>query len=668
MKGNTSVFALGSKSLESRFSRNVTSAWEDFMVRGDVSKPQVRDVVLKSWQRCRDAQILHEGNSAPLSMAELDLQSLHDKHSNLLRAAFEVSKTLSSTLRDSKSVLMVTDFQGVILESYGDKAVNKSRIESHVYPGACWGERQRGTNAIGTALATGGPVQIHALEHYCEGLREWTCSAALIRGQHKTDILGAVDVSGFDKTLNVHSLALAISISSQIEATLAGWEAHDRIVLLQLCSEKASHWKSDGLIILDNRGCVMSVNQNAQEILRSRGIKVDITRGNRLGEIGVMSSLGASSLQWISEDWIQPVVVNGKKLGMIIVIPQQVSSTRSVLARSADTSSNQGEIRTVVNHAFDRIVRRSEVMCAAIDRAKRFAVVKCPILILGETGVGKEEFAHAIHEASGVSAGPFIPVNCGALAKDLVASELFGYADGSFTGARRGGRAGKFEEANGGTLFLDEIGELPADIQTHLLRVLQDGNVIRVGESRERKVSVRILSATHRDLRTDIAEGRFREDLYYRIALASLTIPPLRARTNDIVPLAEHFLELLFRQYGGRKKCLDDELVEVLRTYSWPGNVREMKNLLESMFHLSDSDVLGANDFPHEFIRETRGSKGTCISEVDAVGNLRSIERDAIVAALMQTQWNMLKAARLLGIARSTLYQKVKSYEISTVS
>ncbi|MBH2043470.1 MAG: sigma-54-dependent Fis family transcriptional regulator [Comamonadaceae bacterium] len=660
MKANSN--ALGPEVLKARFSQNVMSAWEDFMTFNQIKKPLVRDVVLSSWQRCREAQVSPTVSKAPLPTTRVNIEHLLEQHSNLLRATYDVSKMLSSTFETSRSVLLVTDSQGIILETYGDRATREAGEERHISSGGCWSEQMSGTNAIGTAIVVGGPVQIHALEHYCEGVKEWTCSAALIHGPGNTDILGVVDISGFDKTFNTHSLALAISIGSQIEATLAGWAAYDQIALLQWCNEKASSWKTDGLIVLDHRGCVINANDKSHEILQDLGIKVNLARGNRLMDINQMNPHGVSTsgVDWISEDWIQPAVIDGKKLGTLIVIPHRGPSPKGGVERPTNISSAQGD-PAATDRAFDRIISNSEVMCSAIDRAKRLAMAICPVLILGETGVGKEEFALAIHKASGVSKGPFVALNCGALVKDLVASELFGYSEGAFTGARRGGRAGKFEEANGGTLFLDEIGELPLDIQAHLLRVLQDGTVIRMGDNRERKVSVRILSATHRDLRVDIANGRFREDLYYRIAITTLVIPPLRARTNDIEPLVEYFLKLLFLQYGGRKKYLSAELIETLKAYPWPGNIRQMKNAIESMWHLTESDMLELKDIPYEHVAQMR-------MMMNADTHLRTTEREAIIVAINSTGGNMRKTAHQLGIARSTLYQKVKTYGISKTS
>lgn len=659
MKANPN--ALGPEALDSKFSKNVRSDWESFMTFNQIQKPSVRDVILSSWQRSRNAQVMPTENDPRVLASVSDLEILREKHANLLRAADIAVKSLGEMLETSQSMLLVADPQCMLLETYGHRAtLEVGKKQRSTVPGACWSEGISGTNAIGTAVAIGSPVQIHSSEHYREGIRVWTCSAALVRGVTNTDIVGVVDLSGFAKTFNTHNLALAMSIAGQIEATLAGWRAHDQIALLQWCNKKSLAWRNDGLVILDDRGCVISTNENAHEILEERGINVKLAHGARLFDVKRMKHIESSTtyINWILEDWIKPVVIGGKLLGALVVIPRKSNYSHAVVEKRPQDFSLEHDGDSTLDQAFSRIVSSSEVMCSAINRAKKLSAVNCPVLIQGETGVGKEEFALAIHKGSTVSGGPFVAVNCGALVKELVASELFGYSEGAFTGARRGGRAGKFEEANGGSLFLDEIGELPLDVQTHLLRVLQDGTVIRMGDNVERKVSVRILSATHRNLREAICNGQFREDLYYRIAITSLVIPPLRARTNDIEPLTEHFLNLLFQQYGGRRKIHSPELLETLTTYAWPGNVRELKNVIESMWHLAEGDMLRPEDIEYEQLVKIR-------TVVNTDTHLSTAEREAIVAAINRTGGNMLKTAQQLGIARSTLYKKMKLYGLS---
>jgi transcriptional regulator of acetoin/glycerol metabolism len=656
------VDILGADGVGIAFSREVMSAWESFMVHGDCQNNYVRDVIRLSWERCRSIDVSPLTAAAPMSVNGEDLRRHQNRHRELLDTARTVVVALEPILSHSRSLLVVTDPQGVILDAYGDPGTLKLGAERHITPGGHWAEDCGGTNAIGTAIASGYPVQVHAVEHYCEGVKTWTCAAALIRDDQGKDILGTIDISGSDDTFNAHSLALAVSTASQIESILKGNEARDLIRLLEWCNAKGGILQRDGLIVLDRKQRIVSANEKAAAALRRLGVPHGIVAGQslpvgRFGTNGMRTprpGVDSNNPEWMDPAWMQPVVVDGKTMGYTLVIPDR---TPRILHHAASQSASP-PISGHLEHSFDKIVGVSEGISAAIERSKRLAQGEQPILVLGETGVGKEEFSKAIHLASRVRSGPFVALNCAALAKDLVASELFGYVDGAFTGAAPGGRRGKFEEADGGTLFLDEIGELPIDVQAHLLRVLQDGIVTRVGENRTRKVAVRVISATNRELRTEIARGLFREDLYYRLAATTLSIPPLRARQRDIPILADYFLELLEQRYGGPSKIISNGLNQLLSMYSWPGNIRELRNVLESMWHLSDQAILDIDDFPPEY-------RDSGLDEsIPQFAGLRGKEREAIIAAIESHAGNMRQAALALGIARSTLYEKMKAYGI----
>lgn len=656
------IDVLGSDATDKSFSREVMSAWENFMVHGDCGESRVRDVIRSSWERCRKVEVSPLLGVAPFSVVGEELNRHQEYHRELLDAARAVVVALKPILNHARSILVVADPQGVILDAYGAPRTLELGAERHIAPGGHWAEDRGGTNAIGTAIAAGGPVQVHSVEHYCEDIKTWTCAAALIRDDQGKDILGTIDISGSDDTFNVHSLALAVSAASQIEAILKGNEARDLIRLLEWCNTRTNVPHGDGLILLDRKHRIVSSNDKAGAALRRLGVPHSMVAGQPLPSsrtgIGRITASAISSgyPEWMEPDWIQPVAVEGKTVGYALVIPDRTS--RGVQSGSAYTNPpNFAESRDE-HPTFANIVGVSEGIRAATERARRLALGAQPVLVLGETGVGKEEFAKAIHEASRVHAGPFIALNCAALAKDLVASELFGYADGAFTGAARGGRRGKFEEADGGTLFLDEVGELPLDVQAHLLRVLQDNIITRVGENKTRKVNVRVISATNRDLRNEIARGLFREDLYYRLAATTLSIPPLRARQRDIPILADHFLQSLEQKYGGNGKTVSSSLYQALGAYPWPGNIRELRNVLESMWHLSDGSVLDVDDLPPEYRDSEFGAPPRQLT------GLPGKERDAIIAAIDQCGGNMRQAAITLGIARSTLYEKIKIYGI----
>ena len=311
---------------------------------------------------------------------------------------------------------------------------------------------------------------------------------------------------------------------------------------------------------------------------------------------------------------------------------------------------------------FSDVIGESRPIHGAREKAKKAAKSPSTILLLGETGTGKEVFAQAIHNASDRKQGPFIAVNCGAIPRELIHSELFGYSEGAFTGARRGGQPGKFELADGGTILLDEIGDMPMTMQTNLLRVLEDRIVVRVGGDKPIHVDVRVIAATSRDLEEEVEKGDFRKDLYYRLNVFSIPLPPLRECKKDLPLLAGHFVERLSRKLGKDIKNIDQAVFSIISGYSWPGNVRELRNVLEQAVSLADGEELLAEHLPTHLEQEE-----SLVSEVDDEGviSLKALEKMAIERALSSCGGNVTKAARALGIRRSTLYEKMKKYGIS---
>lgn len=304
---------------------------------------------------------------------------------------------------------------------------------------------------------------------------------------------------------------------------------------------------------------------------------------------------------------------------------------------------------------FDRIVGTSPAITAVINLARRVATTDTTVLILGETGTGKEVFAEAIHQASPRNGKPFVAINCSAFGKELLESELFGHKAGSFTGAVKD-KKGLFEEANGGTIFLDEIGELDHDLQAKLLRVLESQQFIKIGDTKTTKVSVRILAATNRNLQEDVLKGNFRSDLFYRLSVFQITLPSLRDRRKDIPILAKMFI----RQYASKVNTqitgATPDFYNKLEAYNWPGNVRELKNIIERAVIMCDGTELDTSVLPYEFGSPT-ASTGN-----DLTFELSSIEQQHIRRVLIHTRGNRAETARLLNIGIATLYRKLKEY------
>ncbi|MET0339519.1 MAG: sigma 54-interacting transcriptional regulator [Polyangiales bacterium] len=335
-------------------------------------------------------------------------------------------------------------------------------------------------------------------------------------------------------------------------------------------------------------------------------------------------------------------------------------------ASDAESNSEESACPSPSEDKFDRILGGSAALAQAVQRARLLAKVTTSVLLQGETGVGKEVFARAIHEGGTQAAGPFVVVSCGGLPRDLLASELFGYTDGPVQGVPHGGVCGKLEAAQDGTLFLDDVLEMPLDLQPYLLRVLEEGVVYPVGSVQPRKVSFRVIAACNRDPWKEVTAGRFRMDLFYRISAASLRIPPLRERMDDVPTLIAHFVREVSQRDGVRPRVLPEAWMSTLMQYAWPGNVRELRNFVEATVLLSadGADALDFGALPA--LLHSPGFATAATESESAPLGLKRAERDAIGAALRTQGGNLTQVARELRIARSTLYLKVKKYGLDS--
>lgn len=355
----------------------------------------------------------------------------------------------------------------------------------------------------------------------------------------------------------------------------------------------------------------------------------------------------------------------GELLGAISV-EQDISQLVKLNEELTETSLALDSLKTEVNREkgdpFSQIKGQSKAIKRSIELAKKVAVTDATVLITGESGVGKEVFARAIHAASLRRENNFIPINCGAIPSALFESELFGYEAGAFTGAAKQGKAGKLEIANNGTLFLDEIGELPLEMQVKLLRALQEQAFYPVGGTKAKRVNVRIIAATNRDLEQRVAEGRFREDLYYRLNVVNLHVPTLKERREDIPELISIFLKECASKYQKPLPSMNHDVLTLLMQYDWPGNIRQLKNVIERLTILADQEFK-VGDLPH-YIRQANLKTEPLSPNPPLQEEKELLERDRILKALQETYGNKSAAARKLGISRAGLYQKLKKWKI----
>jgi len=440
---------------------------------------------------------------------------------------------------------------------------------------------------------------------------------------------------------------------------------------------------SDGVLMVDHQGIITQVNPSAEKIIgktaqEMKGSPVkDVTVGKALCiekmlakqqsyyDVELMLDTAAGHIYCVSSG--KPILDDQGTLNGGVILLRPMEKVQRLVNRFSGAQAN---------FHFRHIIGNSAEIRETVRLASHAASTMSTVLLQGESGTGKEVFAQAIHNRSARRKGPFVAVNCGAIPRELIASELFGYAEGAFTGAKRGGRPGKFELASGGTLFLDEIGDMPLDQQVALLRVLQDKKITRVGGDKMIPVDIRIICATNRDLKQEIEKGRFREDLYYRLNVITIEVPPLRRRREDIPLLVDYFLKKIGRDWGVEIESVEPEVMEYLTRYEWPGNVRELQNVVERMISMADGNTIGLNLLPPEIynandlansqekvvpVRMGRLSR----ERQNRKQLLAEKESQEILALLTKHGGNVSQVARDMGVSRNTLYRKMKQYNIS---
>jgi transcriptional regulator of acetoin/glycerol metabolism len=626
--------------------RGVGRAWERFLSACSIDGIGVRDVVLDSWRRCVEQGVDPRRSAATVSVAGEALDGLYRANDALYEAIKICVAPAVRHLAGTRTVLITSDARGTLLTADGDPPLADQMIANRIVPGACWGEDGGGTNAIGTALTLGQPTQIHSQEHFCEAGKPWSCNAGLIRDPVDHRILGAVDVTGPNEMLVMHATAFVATLVERIEAQILARETMDRCRLIEAFYEQTT--PGDAVIVCDARGRIVKTTSAVREIATLGEMRAALTADARIG------GLSGETLEredfgrlpdWLKPEWLVPLRSGGRCTGALLRLPMSRGAPKPAPA-------------VPLPPGFRQMAEASPSLEPVLRQADCFARRKVPILLEGETGTGKDLLARAIHAAGPTAAGPFLALNCAALPRELLASELFGYADGAFTGARRGGARGKFEQAHGGTLFLDEIGDMPLDLQPYLLRVLEENVVWRLGEGSPRPVDVRVIAATNRALSQEVADGRFRADLYYRLNVASLVLPALRDRLADIPALAEHLLGRITAG-SGRKLQIGDDVMRIFRQHSWPGNVRELHNALERLALLATDEVLRAAHLPAALQSAAAGSGAA--PEVPGA-TLKSAEQLMIFATLRRERGNCSRAARALGISRATLYRRLSAY------
>lgn len=642
----------------------------------------VRPVILESWERSLNFGVTMD-TQPPGILSEEELRMRRSARSDFCDIALPFVQDLKEFAAGSGFVMVVTDEEGYVLQVTGDEDIKRLVAKGGMVEGCNRSERLMGTNGLGTPLETGKPIQVFSEEHYFGPSRKWGCSGAPIFSPGGK-IVGVFTLISPYENISSQNLALAVSVAENILRQMKMKEAYNELNRIQKNLKVIIEAWPFGIMLLDQNLKVIQANQRAAQLLAERGSLTGMKFRRLIGEKNLRE---AEIRQGVTDRRIS-IERNGRIISLSFSIQKATVDSCIVSFEPAETLHQKINriIGSEARFTFEDIVGSSAAIQSAVELAKIAAGNNASVMLRGESGTGKELFAQAIHNASRRRKEPFVAINCGALPKSLIESELFGYEGGSFTGARRDGRAGKFELANGGTIFLDEIGDMPFDVQVNLLRVLQTQEVSRIGSDKTIKVNVRVISATNQNLTAALARNEFRSDLYYRLNVFEIHIPPLRNRREDVALLADYF----FRKYtaelsGCAAAGFTQEAYGLLRQYGWPGNVRELENVVERAVYLAQSGLIGKECFPQQilsavlnqpacgepaysalaaYLPDQNKENGGAGKETEAY-TLRQHERRQIENALSVCGGNITKTACLLGINRRTVYRKMQLYDIA---
>lgn len=642
----------------------------DRLVRLGIIPREVRNPILRSWLRCKKLGVDPEDISAKvLSMDELN--RCLTTNSLLIEIVKKSLSDVSWAVSNSGYLWFLTDKDVNLLYINGDKRLAQRFEELDNFKvGVNWGEQTVGTTAASIAVEINDSVFWISEEKYCMRLKEKACAAVPIRGKNGrvVGVLGvATDQDGLIRSARpVYDSLVLVSMAVQslyqqfeMEMFFEREKNSLKLVLGEI---------TEGVVITDKNGIIVEVNNRFGDL---SGLDVSDVVGKH---IKAAFPQAAFAFDRDSTSFINNKKDNSRK-SQTGIKNMQVKSLEFECARGAQeycvhifnkgpelikdaAVSSEGSLFKA-DFVFDDIIGESREIMKVKNLALNIAREDYEVLIEGRTGTGKEMFAQAIHNASSRANGPLVSINCGAIPAELIESELFGYEGGAFTGARPAGAAGKFELANGGTLFFDEIGEMPLNLQSKLLRVLQEKKFMKVGGRCPITVDVRIISATNRNIEAMVKEGLFREDLFWRLNVLRIRIPTLLERQPDIPILIEHFLGQHSTERGMNYK-LSSSAYDIMQKYHWPGNVRELQNSLKRAVVFTDNNIILPGHLPEHVLRH----EGLQLDR-DIEMPLHDAERRIIIEAINSNNGNLSKSARVLGISRATLYNKIKKYHIT---
>jgi transcriptional regulator of acetoin/glycerol metabolism len=653
--------------------KEIAKAWEDFVTLGKFSSVAPRPVIVEGWRRSRHLGIDPRAGRAPTVASLEEIEAILAR-ADIGRAGKQVLDSFAAVVEGTGHAIILADAEGHVVYWAGRRGLQGMLEQINLAPGGDWSETAVGPNGVGTPIALGRPEVIFGAEHYCQSWHPWVCYGSPVREPGTGRILGGVDITGPAGKVQAHTLALTVSIARSIEQLLLVYQLQRREALQAAARNLERKWPAEGILAVDESGRVVDTNCAAAKTL---GLSPAALQHAAFGELmpelwtSVQQSVesGSAREEKVSVRMpsgqaratlcrVEPVVREGRTVGSVLIVSSRSGAygrvRRGTGPATPDLASSKYTFADLLGHS--PVLHRALSLARAAARGPHFK----PVLLTGESGTGKELVAHAIHAESPRAHGPFIVVNCGAFPRELIESELFGYASGAFTGARREGQMGKFEAAHGGTIFLDEIDSLPLELQTRFLRVLEDGVVVRLGGTNGVSVDARVVAACSVDLRCRVQESTFRLDLFHRLSVVEIVLPSLRERPEDVPLLAAAFLEEECAAAGRDVLALSPEVVDCLRAYPWPGNIRELRNVCARWVLTVEGREVRAEDVPRH-LREAPCSQP---GDVATASSLRQIGDAIIRQTLAECGKDVGEAARRLKVAKTTIYRRLKKWDL----
>jgi len=639
--------------------------WKRFVSGLPVDNTIISETILDSWERASNLELDPYSKQIAHVLSNKKLAEVIDKNAELITTSMPFLDNLNNYLKDSGFFCSLCDSNGYIMKLLGDKTIVRNVKRGNFVPGACASEDTIGPNGIGTAMRLNRPVQVFSCEHYFISFHNYTCSGAPIHN-HEGNIIGIINVTGPFLNANPHTLCMVVAAAHAIENLLHWKKASSECLIAENLQKTVIASIPEALISVDKKNVITLINKNAQrlfnlspEMVIGKNICKVFGEKNKIflkmvtnktpvtdTEVRIYCNKTGSDYTMTSN-----IIACPEKniLGKVIIL-NEITRARTLVTKMIGAKANVD---------YDDIIGHNKNFIETLRLAKIASQSTSNVLLTGESGTGKDVFAQAIHNNSIRKNGPFVVINCAAIPRELISSELFGYEEGAFTGSKRGGNLGKFELSDKGTIFLDEIGEMPLELQTSLLRVIEEKAVTRIGGKRIRIIDVRVIAATNKNLKEEVAKGNFREDLFYRLNVFTIKLLPLRERKDDIPLLIDFFVKKISERMNKPDYKIHADFIEALKKYSCPGNVRELQNIIERAINIAPGNELTFELLPADISIDNTAP----VIDQSQASSLEEMER-LMMQKVIKLNLSKSEMAKKLKISRSTLYRKLEKYNI----